>query len=471
MPDQFGFETVREVNQRMRAERAARSQQAIQSGSEGIQAGQALANIFGGTIRKTLETRGARKTEAERLVSETGMSQVEAREQAKQNISRDFNQVRRAKQIQTAQQASASIVQKLTPIVGAAEAQATAMIDIAAKLRAIPGLETEATRLTIEAGKIREAEELRKLNLSKLKADLRSTEVSTEKTEEEIEQVGKTGIGKLLDEREVLIANIDDSEDADEIRAFEAELKITNQKIAKEVFITGTSDTDAQFNPGALQKKTLSDLEASLLEGGNQMDLLTSIGETFKPEFLTYMGQGGARLLELAEKGGIPLSRAGKKFLGDFAAFKRNSLDGLNRYIKLITGAQMSEAEASRLRKAFPDVEKDGPTTYMSKYVEVIRQVMAVRARAQHALATGELGVLPGDFKDGFGNDLSEFMPTNDEAREFLGLEVAEVPRSDVAEVDTTVPDQLPRDAAVDDSLLLIQQLLETAENASPDGS
>ena len=73
--------------------------------------------------------------------------------------------------------------------------------------------------------------------------------------------------------------------------------------------------------------------------------------------------------------------------------------------------------------------------------------------------------------KNGFGQDLGGFIPTNDEARTFLGLEVADVPAETATEIETSVPNILPRDQAVDDSLLIIQDLLKTAGTTSPDGS
>ena len=91
MPDSFGFETPQEAIARVR-ERFSEQQtdlgRTALGSSPGGQAGIALGQIFGPSIRKSLETRSARRSEAERLVRETGLSKQEARARAKQRASR-----------------------------------------------------------------------------------------------------------------------------------------------------------------------------------------------------------------------------------------------------------------------------------------------------------------------------------------------------------------------------------------------
>lgn len=410
MPDAFGLETPKEAQERVaelfRQQRIDFSSSALAQ-TTGGRAGQALGQIFGGSIKKFLDTRSARKSEAARLVEETGVSAQEARKLAKSNVAPDFREVRRSKSIEKASLSAQEVVERLTPEVGPVLAQASGMLVMAAELRKL-GFASEATSMTQQAIKIRQDEELRIAELDSLRTGTKN--------------IGTRPIENLQGGREEIEAKIDASDDPQEIVKLERSLDEINKAIEKNLFITGSTETDLQI--AGLTKPTITSLQESLIESGNQLDLLTSIGDTFQPEFLTFIGKGKAALFAIAEKAGVTLGKGGKQFLAEFSSFKRNALDGLNRYIKLITGAQMSEAEADRLRKAFPDVEKDSPTQFTSKYVEVVRQIMAVRRRAQASLA-GNLSLLPSDFKEGLGANLDEFLPTREEAINLVGLQSA----------------------------------------------
>jgi len=54
------------------------------------------------------------------------------------------------------------------------------------------------------------------------------------------------------------------------------------------------------------------------------------------------------------EKLGVSLSPREKQDLTNYSAYKRNSINTLNEYIKSITGAAMTDAEAERLLKGLP---------------------------------------------------------------------------------------------------------------------
>ena len=426
MPGTFGFETPQEAQARVaelfRQQRLDFSQSALAQ-TTGGRAGQALGQIFGGSIRKFLDTRAARKGETQRLIETTGLSVQEARQLAKENVAPDFKEVRKAKKIQTAGISARELIEELAPKVGIKLARASGLVMMAIELRKV-GMPDRATELTLEAAEIRQAEELRLAELDGLKARTAGTRASTE-------DVGDTPLTALGEDREELMAQLETTDDPKEAASIQRRLDLVEQDIAFRLFKIGSTPTDLIL--AGLTKPTANKLQQNLIDAGEQLDLLASIGETFKPEFLTFAGNIKAGAIALAQRLSIPVSQAQKQFLVEQSAFKRNSIDGLNRYIKLITGAQMSEAEADRLRKGFPDPEHDSESQFLSKYVEVVRQLMAFRGRAQASLETGSLTLLPTEFKKGledagagsFGADVGKFTPSKEEVIKMLGLQDA----------------------------------------------
>ena len=76
-----------------------------------------------------------------------------------------------------------------------------------------------------------------------------------------------------------------------------------------------------------------------------------------------------------------------QQFLDDYTTFTQDSIANINRYIKEITGAQMSEAEAKRLRKAVADagdgiLTGDSPRTFLAKAKNAIRKARLAKHRA-----------------------------------------------------------------------------------------
>ena len=170
-----------------------------------------------------------------------------------------------------------------------------------------------------------------------------------------------------------------------------------------------TAGTSLTFNPetgafefrqggpagaGALTKPTINKLQQTIIDSDNQLSLLSEIGRTFDPSFQQVAGRFQAGKTAVKAKLGFSVSQAEVQQLDRFGEFKRNSIEGINRYIKLITGAQMSELEANRLRRGFPDpgeglFDGDDPITFQSKYRSVLKQLTLTRARAAWALKNG----------------------------------------------------------------------------------
>ncbi len=180
-------------------------------------------------------------------------------------------------------------------------------------------------------------------------------------------------------------------------------------------------------------------MQESILESNNQLGLLASIGDTFQPEFLTYFAKGKKAVLAGAEKFGITLPANQQKFVAEYTVFTQNALDSLNLYIKFITGAQMSNVEADRLRKGFPDAENNSATEFTARYVGTVRKMLGYTQRASEALRTGDTGLLPKD-ADSLGADITSYLPTEEFVKKFLGLDKEELaPRDRIQEKDSVL--------------------------------
>jgi len=128
---------------------------------------------------------------------------------------------------------------------------------------------------------------------------------------------------------------------------------------------------------------------------------LDEIDAGFDTQFLQVPGRLDAKITELQEKFRIgDPSPEDRQFLADFSAFQRDAIENINLEIKRITGAQMSEKEADRIRQGFPDpgegiFDGDSPTVFRAKLNSVRNQLLLTRARRIVLLSRGiDLSVL-----------------------------------------------------------------------------
>lgn len=149
--------------------------------------------------------------------------------------------------------------------------------------------------------------------------------------------------------------------------------------------------------PGAagVTTKTQGDLEAKLLNAREQLVRLREVAAKFRPEFQEIPTRLGAAWTGLkARLGSGEIKGEDRRLLADFADYKRGALANVNLYIKEITGAQMSEAEANRLRQAVPDPGQtifggDDPITFESKLNSVLESAEKASVRYRHYLREG----------------------------------------------------------------------------------
>lgn len=139
---------------------------------------------------------------------------------------------------------------------------------------------------------------------------------------------------------------------------------------------------------GGPTKAVQTDLQKSIISADNQAAALGQTMQKFDPSFLTIPTQTLMAFQTGVEKlTGVPVGDAAKA--KKYYEFRRNSVDGLNRYINEITGAAVGVKEEVRIREAFPDAYKDSPTQFQAKLRETVRSIIGVRKRAEQMLKSG----------------------------------------------------------------------------------
>jgi hypothetical protein len=128
-------------------------------------------------------------------------------------------------------------------------------------------------------------------------------------------------------------------------------------------------------------------LQKAVISADNQLDALKSTIQKYDPKFTQLPTQVLNSAINIGERLGLPVEQSATR--KQYYEFRRNAVDGLNRYINEITGAAIGVKEEVRIRNAFPDAEKDSATQFESKMRETVRAVMGVRKRADQMLKSG----------------------------------------------------------------------------------
>ena len=143
-----------------------------------------------------------------------------------------------------------------------------------------------------------------------------------------------------------------------------------------------------------LGKEAGNKVDTGLLDTTKGVMSLATIEGQFKPEFQQFGTRLGAGWAALKDSAGVGLSATDAKNLTEFSAFKRNAINSMNEYIKSITGAAMSEAEAQRITKGMPNpgqgmFDGDSPTEFKSKLDDAMRQTKMALARYTYIKRNG----------------------------------------------------------------------------------
>lgn len=145
---------------------------------------------------------------------------------------------------------------------------------------------------------------------------------------------------------------------------------------------------------GDVTKKTMGTIEEKLLAGQESYTRLLGMESKFREEFQETGPRLGAAWTDIMSKLGKDVSPEDKQFLIDFKKHQRTGIENINKYIKEMTGAQMSEKEADRLRLAQPDpgekwYKGDSPITYKAKLDDTILGARAAITRYNYYKSKG----------------------------------------------------------------------------------
>lgn len=149
-----------------------------------------------------------------------------------------------------------------------------------------------------------------------------------------------------------------------------------------------------------LTGKTKGTIEVKIVDIGDSIARIEGIQKRFKPEYLEYGTRFGAAAAKFGEKAGFNLSKKDRKLASDFYKFKRRAIENINLDIKRITGAQMSEAEADRIRQGMPDPGEgifggDSPTEFKAKMDDTLVALKAAKKRYEYLRSQGITKITP----------------------------------------------------------------------------
>lgn len=146
-----------------------------------------------------------------------------------------------------------------------------------------------------------------------------------------------------------------------------------------------------------LGKDTRNDVEKKQFNSQEALARLRSIDAQVRPEFLTIenrLGYAWTDLLSKFRTGQANVTPEQVSELSNFAAFRADSLNNLNNYIKEITGAAMTDSEAKRIIAAMPNpgegiFDGDSPPVFMAKLKAVKTNMQLGIARYSYLRTQG----------------------------------------------------------------------------------
>lgn len=360
MPDVYGNKTPQEVIQEMQYNSRKYFQQAQASGSPGVQAGASLAAIFGGPIKKTIDTRQARKAEVTRLMKTQGMSEEQAWEQARATVGREHAEVRKAKVLQQAAGEVPEFIANLPAEVPSDMKNAYGMLFLSDRMRSL-GMNTEATNLSVQANELIAKAEQAALERENLKARTRASTVGADLKEAQIPYVGVTDFQKNILERNRILARLEDpnSQLTKEERDRNMYAKgMLEAKIIKDSTLIGRTEEDVRADV-TLARKLFADvadnnvLVANIDESLAQLGDLSNFDETFwataTKDLLGFLHSTFGRRPSESEAEFMKRVQEKEGMASLIAAKVRHAL----------TGAQMSAFEIGYLTPFLPSPDDD----------------------------------------------------------------------------------------------------------------
>lgn len=144
-------------------------------------------------------------------------------------------------------------------------------------------------------------------------------------------------------------------------------------------------------NPGMLGKEARNEIDKNEVNLTEQLGRMREITRQFRPEFLTFEEQAkqyGVSWLDKFDATRSKLTPEQIQQHAQYTAFRRDTVDNLNRYIKEITGAAMGVEEAKRIISAMPSMN-DSPTQFLAKAKAAQRAAELAVARTRYLRANG----------------------------------------------------------------------------------
>lgn len=163
----------------------------------------------------------------------------------------------------------------------------------------------------------------------------------------------------------------------------------------KALFDQATAPIDS-----ALAKPTVNAIQEKQLNATESWSRLRAIEQSFKPEYQeieTRIGNKWNELVDSFSSTRKSLTPEQTTQLAEFSAYRAEALNNLNQYVKEITGAAMTNAEADRIMKAMPNpgdgvFNGDSPTVFKAKLDAAMRSSKMALARYQYLSKNGFSG-------------------------------------------------------------------------------
>ena len=152
--------------------------------------------------------------------------------------------------------------------------------------------------------------------------------------------------------------------------------------------------TNADQTSG-MATSTTNTVQGKALNTSEGLRRMRGIIDSFEPDFLKKPYRAKQAWNNMAEGWGLKtLDDSEELSLDEYTSFGRKTTENINLYIKEITGAQMSEKEADRLRLVMPDFgdgwwKGDGPTKFKSKMMDTYKQLLYANARYNYVMKNG----------------------------------------------------------------------------------
>jgi hypothetical protein len=228
------------------------------------------------------------------------------------------------------------------------------------------------------------------LTKAEIQAQLMEAARSGDQTQFErvLDQAGLSEQQKKAFRRQWLMGQVSDSERG-----------VTIEQGPDGGFTIKTNAPQGQGQGSGNQSATKNQLEEELVKIEDRIGRIEDIEETYNSEFLNTFERlklkGAAFWEKLAGRGS--LGEETERKLRNYTVFQANALDNLNRYIHEMTGAQLSQFEAERLRAPLPDpgegaIARMSPTQFEAALGRIKETARNSKKRKEYLMRNGVIG-------------------------------------------------------------------------------